>query len=81
MPKTHAKLRSIKNSGVHKIKQFYTTTNAKGKTVKYYPYENYSTPYLKFKSLPNAKKYLKLKIVSNSNKLIIELTNFATNEL
>lgn len=34
-------------------------TNKKGKQKKIYKQENYQTPYDKFKSLPNAKQYLK----------------------
>jgi len=36
-----------------------TTTNAKGKQRKTYPYKNMMTPYEKFKSLPNAEQCLK----------------------
>lgn len=35
-------------------------TDKKGKEIKYYPKENYSRPYEKLKSLPNAQQYLKL---------------------
>lgn len=38
-------------------------TNAKGKEIRVYPKENYMTPYEKFKSLPDAEKYLKPRIV------------------
>ena len=31
----------------------------KGKEIKYYPHDNYMTPYQKLKSLNNAKQYLK----------------------
>ncbi len=36
-----------------------TITDAKGKERKTYPYDAMMTPYEKFKSLPNAKDYLK----------------------
>jgi len=36
-----------------------TKINAKGKEIKTYPKENYMTPYEKFKSLKDAKQYLK----------------------
>ena len=36
-----------------------TKTDKKGKEIKYYPQENYQTPYEKLKSLPNAENYLK----------------------
>lgn len=39
-----------------------TKTDKKGKEVKYYPQENYQTPYEKLKSLPDAEKYLKVGI-------------------
>ena len=39
-----------------------TKTNSKGKEIKTYPKENYMTPYEKFRSLPNAEKYLKPEI-------------------
>ncbi len=40
---------------------FFATveTNAKGKTVKRYPYAQMMTPYEKFKSLPEASRYLR----------------------
>ena len=36
-----------------------TKINSKGKEIKFYPLENYKTPYEKLKSLPNSKSYLK----------------------
>lgn len=36
--------------------------SAKGKEIKWYPKENYMTPYEKFRSLPNTKQYLKTEI-------------------
>jgi len=36
-----------------------TKINAKGKEIKFYPKENYMTPYQKLKSIPNAEQYLK----------------------
>lgn len=37
-------------------------TDAKGKEKKKYPYKNITTPYERFKSLPNAEQYLKPRI-------------------